>query len=364
MCVFEGTDQKILEFLNSGGSPKAAVSRLRTADNGEYNAYTYQDVTGDGIPELIFVDFGLQKQLHILHCSDGQYQEFSLKTVPFDYDPAVIKPIVDDLNQNNLREILVYQGEGISCCKIFALEWNGTAFENLIPNGYTQIPVIIKDVDGNSTKEIISGINTETYPVGLNRFESIVFSWNGSTYEISKESFSFPIFCIQAVYDGDWEARNHNFEKALYLYQKAIDDLTLESWSEARSLYEQKKWESFSNLTSEPTPPSDPSEYPRLAAYAYYRIMLLYFAQEQKSDAESTYKTLQQKFGNDPYGQPYADIATAFWDSYQSTHKMYDGCAAAIHYAVEHPEILTPLGSDYHGSQSHTYVPADICPFR
>jgi hypothetical protein len=43
---------------------------------------------------------------------------------------------------------------------------------------------------------------------------------------------------------------------------------------------------------------------------------------------------------------------------------MYDGCAAAIQYAVEHPEILTPLGSDYHGAQSHTYVPADVCPFR
>jgi len=43
---------------------------------------------------------------------------------------------------------------------------------------------------------------------------------------------------------------------------------------------------------------------------------------------------------------------------------MYDGCAAAIQYAVEDPEILVPLGSDYHGSQSHIYEPADVCPFR
>jgi hypothetical protein len=43
---------------------------------------------------------------------------------------------------------------------------------------------------------------------------------------------------------------------------------------------------------------------------------------------------------------------------------MYDGCAAAIQYAVEHPEILIPLGSDYHGWQSHIYEPADVCPFR
>ena len=84
----------------------------------------------------------------------------------------------------------------------------------------------------------------------------------------------------------------------------------------------------------------------------------------KNQNATTTYNTLQQKFGNDQYGHPYVEMATAFWKAYQPTHKMYDGCAAAIQYAAEHPEILTPLGSDYHGAQSHTYVPADVCPFR
>ena len=109
---------------------------------------------------------------------------------------------------------------------------------------------------------------------------------------------------------------------------------------------------------------SDPSEYPRLAAYAYYRIMLLHLVQGYESDANTVYNTLQEKFGSDQYGYPYVDMASAFWEAYQSTHKMYDGCAAAIQYAAEHPEILIPLGSDYHGAQSHTYVPEDVCPFR
>lgn len=66
---------------------------------------------------------------------------------------------------------------------------------------------------------------------------------------------------------------------------------------------------------------------------------------------------------NDLFDQPYVEVATAYWDAYQCTHKIYDGCAA-IQFAAEHPEILIPLGSSYHGSQSHTYVPADVCPFR
>jgi hypothetical protein len=116
--------------------------------------------------------------------------------------------------------------------------------------------------------------------------------------------------------------------------------------------------------TPVPEPSEDPTEYSRLAAYAYYRILLLHLVQEQEAEAASTYQTLQDTFGNDPYATPYAEMATAFWDAYQSTNKMYDGCAAAIQYAVEHPEILIPLGSDHHGWQAKIYQPADVCPFR
>jgi hypothetical protein len=364
MCIFGGTDKTILNFLNSGGNPKAAISHLRTADNGNYETYAYQDVTNDSIPDLIFIDFGMQKQLHVLYCSTGQYKSFSTETVPFDFDPAFDKPVIADLNQNHLPEILFYHGAGVACCKISILEWNGTTFEDLSPGVFSQIPVKIEDIDKNGTKEMVGGANTETYPVGLNRFDTTVFSWNGNTYELTKEIFSQPIFRVQAVYDGDWETLNKEYDKALSSYQTAIDDLTLESWSEARSLYEQRKWESHSNLASEPTPLPDPVEYPHLAAYAYYRIMLIDMAQGHESDAGTVYKTLQQKFSGDPYGKPYVELANVFWDNYHSNQKMYEGCAAAIQYAVEHPDILAPLGSDYHSLQSHTYGPTDICPFR
>jgi len=112
------------------------------------------------------------------------------------------------------------------------------------------------------------------------------------------------------------------------------------------------------------TPTVDSTEHPRLAAYAYYRIMLLHVVQGHESDAITVDNIPQEKFGNDQYTRPYAEMAIAFWDAYQSTHKMYYGCAAAIQYAVEHPEVLIPLGSDYHGSQSKIYKLEDVCPFR
>ena len=80
--------------------------------------------------------------------------------------------------------------------------------------------------------------------------------------------------------------------------------------------------------------------------------------------AQTQYNTLQSMFPEGNPGHPYAEMATGFWNTHQSSGKMYDGCAAAIEYAAEHPDILTVLESDYHGWQSHIYVPADVCPFR
>ncbi len=92
--------------------------------------------------------------------------------------------------------------------------------------------------------------------------------------------------------------------------------------------------------------------------------MLLHVVQGRDTEAATTYQTLQNTFGNDPYTSPYTEMATTFWNAYQSTHRMYDGCAASIQYVVEHPEILIPLGSDYHGAQAKIYQPEDVCPFR
>lgn len=96
----------------------------------------------------------------------------------------------------------------------------------------------------------------------------------------------------------------------------------------------------------------------------YYRSLLIHLVQGHETDASTVYNTLQQKFVSDEYGHPYVEMATAFWDAYQSAHCVYDGSAVAIQYAAEHPKILIPLGSDYHGAQSHRYRPEDVCPFR
>jgi hypothetical protein len=376
--------QAALDFLNNGGTPETLLDaflqefRWLPSDQG-----VQRDVTGDGDDELILND---GRGIIVFGCKDGKYQTLLNQTAEPAWLQIISFKISDDMNNNGIPEIIIdaQGGHTFSSNEVSIFEWDGSDFAALIQGKsfgdnkylpFADTPVltniIIRDTDTNSTLELLLqndlSIPIPSYYSYLMpwRNEINVYSWNGTHYILSRTEYTSPEFRFQAVQDADREVGYGNFDKALLLYQDVFHNNTLRSFSHEIAVNEIVKSSAIDDNQPTPTPvPPDITEYPRLAAYAHYRIMLLHIVQGHESDAGTIYQTLQQKFGNDPYGSPYVEMATAFWNAYQSMHKMYDGCAAAIQYAEDHPEILIPLGSDYHGSQSHTYVPADVCPFR
>jgi hypothetical protein len=198
------------------------------------------------------------------------------------------------------------------------------------------------------------------------RQRTVSYGWNGKEFVEITNEFEPPEYRFQAIQDADIAVIVENYDKAVQLYAEVISNTTLDWWSPERFTYEQHVGNPVIMFIETPStiPTEDLTEYPRLAAYAYYRRMLLHLVQGDELDAITAYNTLQEEFSNDPHAYTYTEMATAFWVAYQSSNIMYEGCAAAIQYAVEHPEILIPLGTHYHGWQSRIYVPADVCPFR
>lgn len=348
------------------------------------------DLTGDGLKELIFTEWG---SAFIYGCKEGRY-ELLLEIKGTQNTPSI--DYIIDLNRNGISELISSNHERRYFSSISIVEWNGKEFIPLIERkqviyagdvisidwvGGTVFKYEMKDINSDGLKEIVAVDNDLLVPDYLSglplRKVTTILSWNGRNFVILSDDPSLPEYRFQSIQDADKLIHHRQYEKALNFYQDAIFSDKLEWWSKDRKVYESYKavndyfanWLSESLMTATPYPTMpvvapDTTEYPRLAAYAYYRIMLIHLVQGNESDATTVYNTLQEKFGNDQYGQPYVEMATAFWEAYQSTHKMYDGCAATIQYAVEHPAILTPLGSDYHGTQSHIYKPEDVCPFR
>lgn len=365
--------QPILKFLNLGGDfdiLKKILSELYTTYSPRVMSV---DLTNDGTPEIILdgvinID-NLYSQSHILMCNDGQFANMDIVSDRWGARPSFQCCItfIEDLNFDGVSEIIADYGYGTGGSFYDIFGWDGSSFKRIIEfeaATYTDEKIDIAGNNGTRKMVVISkdSMDALRYLDQTVRDRIISLEWNGKNFIVTEEYFA-PQFRFQAIQDADSIIIKGDFQKAISFYQEAIYNDKLDWWSLNR--FRQQFQSAYGDPDSTPVPtPSDPTEYPSLAAYAYYRIMLLYLVQGQDAEAASTYQTLQDTFGTDPYAAPYVEMATAFWNAYQSTQKMYDGCAAAIQYAVENPQILTPLGSDYHGWQSHIYVPADVCPFR
>ena len=125
--------------------------------------------------------------------------------------------------------------------------------------------------------------------------------------------------------------------------------------------------EKLSNSPNPQLPPSDPFEYPNLAAYSRYRIMLIHLAHGYKSDSQTVFDTLQKLFPPGEPGHAYAEMAQIFWDEYAGTQNMARSCDKAIQFATAHPEeIFTYLESSAYGWQRIEYQAQleMLCPFQ
>jgi len=338
-------------------------------------------LTGDDASEVGV--YGIWRY-DILGCKNGKYEDL----LEFETNGVFTIQLEDilDLNKNGLPELIFYNFLHYGYPEIYIFEWDENKFRSLINVGVDEhtgevidyISMTFEhnffDMNDDGLKEIVTEYDNNKLCGGFGDFcdgtptraKTTILGWNGQNYVVQQEYYAQAQYRFQAVQDGDRQTKGKDYAEALSSYQSVISDDDLEWWSPEREEYERYTYRTQYHPTpiASPTPAPDLAEYPRLAAYAYYRIMLLHLVQGQEAEAASTYQTLQSTFGSDQYAALYVEMATAFWEAYQSTQRMYDGCAAAIQYAVGHPEILTPLGSDYHGWQSHIYVPADVCPFR
>lgn len=367
----------LIQALNEGGSIRNIVGALEK-ELTEYYSYSFNitikyqtiDVTNDGVHEIIL--YGNRNKALILGCDSGVYKElYSIKYIEY------LEINIIDANHNGIPEIFIGDEICNAQCgfRLSIIEWQINSFKQLLvdidayPSTWSSLS--IENIDNDIPMEIYwqNGIRFDALVDSIFRKETVIYKWSGNFYVPLTSFYSAPTFRFQAIQDADQATINKEYDKALTHYQNVVNKKNLDWWSTEREEYERLTnpftFDDINNPpTFQPEPIEDESEYPSLAAYAYYRIMLIQLAQGQTEEANKTYQTLLDTFGNDIYAIPYIEMTNAFLQAYQINQKMYDGCAAAIQYAVENSEMLSALGDSHHWEQAKKYKPEDVCPFR
>jgi len=371
----KGTEAFVESFLNAGGDPEKLRSMLGTL--------LIQDLNQDGLKDILFSNLGV---IYLFSCVEGKYRQLTLPLDQKKFDLMLMR--IQDINQNGIPDIIVKDDnycfglENPECGAIYVLEWAGSnGFRNLVKDEYEgsefdyvatryRQEVSLKDIDGDGTLELVwiggKPLN-ENDVIGLPwRLETHVYQWDTQYYRPQPIEYSAPIYRFQAVQDGDHFALAGQGEKALAAYKDAIENERLGWWSDARRDYilGQSGQDPCAEQDKYCSPPSpDPAEKPILQAYSLYRVMLTQLTLGKPDQAKTSYDKLLSTYPDMP-ASSIAEMASAFWNEYQSSQSIDKACSKAIVYVQNHAAFLAYIGTDYHGAQSQIYKPANICPFH
>lgn len=394
----EGRDDMyrfLTQELNRGASVPA-LNRIFThlpwfdaTDDINSSPMRAMDLTGDGVNEIVFLQ--RIRGVRIFTCMNGGYKT-ALYEYAF-YGRHIEDLIIEDMNRNGIPEVLfrIKSDPLHGAYYLYIYEWvAGDQFRNLVitreedfndPNypgalGMGQCTKIsISHLQASGTKDIvIRGIPCgfgEWQDVGPWRWYTKTLTWNGEGFISHPEQLDPPAYRFQAAQDGDRAFWNRDYETAMGLYRRVLDDLSLLGWSEELYMQQGEALAAIQLGTATLTPaPADPNEHKVLSAYARYRIILTHNAQGNLDQAEAEYTALLRDYASGQPGQQYAVLASVFWNSYGNTGDLAYACSAAREYAIDHDrDIFWPIDFIWHGWQSPGYTGTpnhlqNICPFE
>jgi len=388
----------MLDYLNQGGSMEALLDYLEY-EGGLPRGYS-GDLNGDDVPELLMRFYGgdFLVALEFLGCVDGIYEK--LYTVELNGMTRSDILLVEDMNLDGLPEVLIrimpimgmgywaeyqilgWDGESFwslisqtefryfSYFGSFMWDWielDGTGDEGLSDWGYWKI----EDVDQNGTLELlVSGgeaVHWDAARHGPYQYVTHVYTWNGEGFVLDDLQIGPPEYRFQPVHNGDWFTLLHKYDRAEESYRQAIDDPNLLWWTEESEAYinAQLDYQLNPDIISTPTLSApDMDEYPNLAAYAQYRIVLLHALQGQMGEAEEAYEAMLAAYSAGEEGHIFVQLAERLLGEYRASEDVRAACAEVVAFAAQHEEEVLQYVGGYHGWQALEYEVEDVCPFK
>ncbi len=344
--------QALLDYLNLGATPADLSEAIAAANFGAQPvALVVADFTGDRLLDIAVSLINpesatLDGRLALYTCQLGRYGLAYERATDDAHALGFHLWYWQDLNADGAAELVASQGQcGASACfdAVEILAWQGAGFANVLLGASDDLPypsLEILDPDGDGIFAIqLTGAGFGSVGAGPQR--AIIRSWDFDQVHggwVSPGDILGPSsYRIHVIHDADTQLAAGNFEQALLLYRRAIDDPTLEDWADPEG----------ERLT--------------LSAYALYRIFVIHTLAGDDTLAQAAQDEMQQTFPVPTVQYDYVDMALLFKNAYASGSAQ-SGCNAVIGFAEAHAAtILEPLGSLTYGYANRDYTAAEMC---
>jgi hypothetical protein len=263
----------------------------------------------------------------------------------------VILGIGDFNGDGKLEASFTADSCGASTCwtSVFVLAWDGQQYADLAGEQITvPFPWDIKFVDtnGDGIQELYVVAGTlGAMGVGPQRNSNLTYAWDGTKYALTKTEYEPSDQLYFAVVDGDEAYAAGDLEKAIQLYNNAINDTSLRDWKEDFS---------------------DESGRDELIPYAHFRLGLAQLAgvhggaQASAQQVIDSIAGLLAEFPESFHAYAAWQFAQAYPDGEVSPQALSQGCAAFLAVVQEHRQEFDDIW--YYGYANPDLVPEHLCP--
>jgi hypothetical protein len=333
-----------LHYLNSGG----AYERIETIFRKQSIEMEIQsaDLDTDGSDDLLFtlVQSGGFDGVGLFYCKNQRYQ--FAEWFSFGFNDSYRMVTIEDLNGDGFLEFII-TGMGVGAYPSDFLHVRGWRehevqdYWGMYARSWTRF--LIQDQNGNGLPEIVFVGERDHFSVI--RYVISTYEWNGEKYALISEILAPPQYRIHYLEDAHYALEEHDFDLAIHLYRYAI--------YEARSSYSES--------------PADFEGNPYEIGFGYFRLVAIYYAQNNPQQATEIVQELQQR-NADEVSPVFVKAIEAFVTDWNVSRDISTACTqaeVALDQFQEADEtVLYNLG-DLKDNFAIPRIPeeSDWCPF-
>jgi hypothetical protein len=302
-------------YLSQGGaSTRVPLKEQESLHQG--------DVTGDGVPEIVYLLIDPQADqippkgiLIVYTCRQGNVD------LLYQYEPGEWFGLhwitIADLTEDGVGDLVFSEVScGAHTCwhtpQVWS--WQDGDFVNRMGTEYS-FPYPGFDVTDDQLKVVAGGIGS--VGAGPQRAVTTTLTWTGEVMTATETTTAPPSYRYHAFLDGDRALASADLstdmstdlEEAMTFYNQVIEDETLEPWGAFSSEDEERKW---------------------LTALAYWRRMTINTKLGREDEADQDFTKLQAVAPPGETGHPVVTMAERFRRAYQRDQDADNACAYAV----------------------------------